>query len=257
MRQHRQVFSGPIVLIEGPADKRVLEPHLAEAALFPADGRNNVLRAAEQLHEWGLSLYVGIIDADFGPEDQSSNHGSVICYEKRDLEAMLIELGVLGSLLDHLGSTVKIAAAGGSDVVVSKFIDVAAAISALRSANAREGWGLNFDEVDLASKIDPSTLELKAIGYCMALRAASHASVTVNELKGVVLDPEFEDELGPRGKDVLAIAGVALRRSLGSLPAQAADHEMLTRDLHLGAGFALSRSGWLQSLRDMLGLASE
>lgn len=255
IRQHRQVFTGPIVILEGPTDELVLKPHFTGAALFPADGRNNVIRAAAKLQDWGATLVAGIVDADFEAAEPPPLPETVTRYDQRDLEAMLIELGVLGAMLDHIGSSPKVEAAGGSVAVVSELIRVAAAITALRVMNAREGWGLNFDEVDLASKIDPHTLEFKAVGYCMALHAASETIVSIETLKGIADAADVDDGLGPRGKDVVAIAGVALRRRVGGLPAQAAGVELLTNQLHHGAGLALSLSPWLQRIRASLGLA--
>ncbi len=111
--------------------------------------------------------------------------------------------------------------------------------------------GLAFDKVDLASKIDLQSMELKFQAFCMALLAASESSLCLNDLLSAANETEL-DGLGHRGKDVLSAAGVALRRRVGSLQKAAVDEALLTSALHLSSGLPLSKSKWMRELKEKL-----
>lgn len=246
IRQHRQVSKAHIVLVEGPDDELVLQDHLEGVDIFPSDGKRNVMRAIDQLVGWGFRDVTGVVDRDFDGFDARLDD-VVFPYEGRDLESMLVGIGVLAKLLAHAGSRAKIEAAGGPDQLVARLISVAAPVAAIRAASHERGWGLAFDDVDLQGKVDLRTLELNLHAYCAALQSKSDtdASIVMLEEAGTA---GSTDELGPRGKDTLAVAGVALRRVAGSLAAAAATEAILVPQLHSSAGLALSSSAWLEQL---------
>ena len=125
-------------------------------------------------------------------------------------------------------------------------------VTKLRLVNELERWGLPFDQVDLAGKIDQRRLELKSEGYCAALSRAVGNRVPTQTLMSAATTT-VDDGLGPRGKDVVA-AGAALRRVAGSLPLQATSEPLITGQLHSSSGMALASSEWLNELRSRIGL---
>lgn len=252
IRQHRQVYERPVLIVEGPEDRLVLGPHLEGVDIFPADGRTNALDAASRLHAWSIEDFVAVYDRDFLPLADSIEM-QAHPYDGRDLEHMLVGLGVLALVIDHQGSAAKLAQAGGSSALVERLIQIVEPVTKLRSANARHNLGLRFDDVDLASKIDLRTLTLKVISLHSALLAASDVVLAPSELLAEV--GAVPDGLEPRGKDVVSAAGVALRRVAGSLPSAVADVAVLTAQLHSSAGLALERSSWMARLRAKLGIA--
>ncbi|MEQ8835379.1 MAG: hypothetical protein RID07_01090, partial [Lacipirellulaceae bacterium] len=68
-------------------------------------------------------------------------------------------------------------------------------------------------------------------------------------------DGEPSDGRGPRGRDVVCLAGVALRHAIGSLRAAACEEKVLTPQLRSSAALLLERSEWLSRLKSELGTA--
>ncbi|WP_144662447.1 hypothetical protein [Paenarthrobacter nicotinovorans] len=255
IRQHRQASNQAIVIVEGPSDVRVLRPHLDAVAFFPVDGKTNAVNCARSLKEWGFDNFICVTDKDF--DDPNEFTDIEIChhpYLLRDLEAMLIEMGVLTHVLEHLGSSDKLKSLGGAAALVSRLEELVRPVTLLRYRNSRENWGLPFDGVDLASKIVKRELTLKINNYCVALVQASGSAATVSALVSAIEEGQT-DELGPRGKDVVAGAVVALRQVAGSLK-HGVDEDVLVAQLHSSCGLALSKSAWLAGLREKLRLAS-
>ncbi|WP_454299553.1 hypothetical protein [Salana multivorans] len=240
------------MLVEGPADLLVLKQHLVGAEIFPSAGKSNVLRALHLLSDWGDPAVIGVVDADFDdPADLAALDGRIWPYDERDLEAMLIGLGVLSLVLEHQGSSEKLTKYGGVEKLVRRLVEIVEPVTALRSVNSRERWGLAFDRVSIADKIDRRTLELKIDGYCAALIRASSAAPD-NTAVSAACRADLPDNLGPRGRDVLEAAGVALRRIAGTLPAAASTESVLAGQLHSSAGLALASSRWLKDLKQRI-----
>lgn len=251
IRLHRQVEKNrPLLVVEGPDDRRILEVHLDGVDIFPADGKKNVIRCARKLKTWNVASFVCVTDPDFDQADATSGIEDVHHpYAGRDLESMLISLGVLAIVLSHQGSEEKIAQCGGADALVERLVEQLAPVTALRLANARGEWGLSFDQVDLARKIDSRSLTLNVTGMCTALIQASQTEVTQAQLQAVVSTACHD---APRGRDVVTAAGVALRSIAGTLPQAATSVNVLTAQLHSSATYWLARSVWLSELRMLL-----
>lgn len=258
LRQHRQVVKEPFVIVEGPDDKLVLREHIQDSTIFPAGGRVNVLRAARTLADWGIHAVIGVIDLDFDePADLKEVENLIYPYTQRDLEGMLISLGVLATVIEHLGSAKKLEAYGGPNLLVQRLIEEVGPVTKLRHLNARKGWSLAFDQVKLSDKLVQATLKLKFDSYCAALWQASDCEVGQASLVSAVEGELVDVALDPRGKDVLDAVGVALRRVVGSLQAAAATGELLTKHLHCSAGLALAGSEWLEGLNHRLAAMSK
>lgn len=247
IRQHRQVSSAPVLIVEGTEDYLVLRSHLPGVEIFPADGKPNVIDAARTLQSWAVERFLCVTDPDFDSaeeiEDISSVHHP---YRGRDLEAMLIAMGVLATVLEHQGSARKIAALGGPDALIHELKTCVAPVTALRRKNASEGWGLAFDKVDMAGKIDRDRLRLRSANYCAALLQASTSTISSS---AVLAEAEHAENLADyRGKDVMVAAGVALRKRAGTLPQAATVESILSAQLRSSCGLALSKSEWLAEL---------
>lgn len=252
IRLHRGAVKRPVLIVEGPDDELVLRPHLDGVDIFPVDGKGNAEQCAQQLASWGFESFACVTDRDFDdtvvPSEIQHAH---LHYDGRDLESMLIALGVLAKVLTHQGSRAKLESLGGADEVVDRLSDEVGPIGALRQENSRNGWGLAFDAVDLADKIDPRTLRLKANSYGAALVTASTTSITNADVQKVLTEGTCSE---PRGKDVVAAVGAALRRAAGTLDRAACREGVLTAQLHSSCDLALERSAWLERLRKILGL---
>ncbi len=249
VRLHKQNSKRFSLIVEGSDDLLVLRDHLQAVDIFPADGKINVLRAVRTLVSWGVKDVIGVFDRDYDDlADVSDIKDFIYPYDNRDLEMMLIGLGVLKLVIEHQGSTTKIRACGGADALIEKVLSAASIVSAIRSASRQAQWGLRFDAVDLSKKVDAKSLLLNSESYCNALLSASQTNAGLAALKSVAFADV--DDLGPRGKDVLAVVGVALRKVAGSLPQAAASESVMVGQLHSSAGLKLSTSVWLKNLLD-------
>ncbi len=251
IRAHRQVRSNvPIVVVEGPSDELVLSPHLgSEVDIFPADGKSNLVTCGRSLRDMRVSGFLLIFDNDFDdPDDILDLADFQNPYDGRDLEAMLISLGVLETVVKHQGSEEKIEHLGGYEQLLEMLSEELLPLTSLRIASARECWALAFDRVDVVSKIDLLSLELNLKNYCAAVYQASDTDASISDIETAASGGNSRGIDHHRGKDMVAMAGIALRRKVGSLPKAATSVELLTNQLHSSAGFALAKSRWMSLL---------
>jgi hypothetical protein len=264
IRQHRQVDPRPVILTEGPTDKYLLEDAFrGKFAVFPAGGRSIAIDAALRLAEWKLQQFACVVDRDFDDAvaDVESKISQVHAYENADLEAMLISVGALRRMLLEMGSADKLAAFGGLASLRKVLFDVAVPIAVLRRANYEQGWGLGFDAVDLAGKIDRRTLKFNVNGYCAALGRTVSGGPSVGVLiefatgvRRVNQPSHCPRGASPyfRGRDFLAGVGVALRTVVGSSVKSVTEVDHLDRILRLSANGALASSQWAGDLVALL-----
>lgn len=258
VRLHRQVSNLPVVIVEGPGDALTLKDHLKGISdIFPAAGKSRVLAALEALQSWKFDAFLGIVDADFDDPSTSSHLDEVLVYyDFRDLEGMLINLGVLETVLEHHGSKNKLDSQGGSKELVDRLKAIVTPVSAIRKANATYSWGIPFSDVSIESHIQLKTLSFELEKYCLAAcrstneRAEPEAHRIEMEMILDASREDLHDARGPRGKDVLAVAGVALRRIAGSLGKNEVSEDRMVSLLHGSAGLALDKSSWLKVLRE-------
>lgn len=251
VRQHRQAVDCPVLVVEGPDDRTTLGKIFPGVAIFPAAGRKNALEESQRLLEWSFQRWACVVDRDFDGVVASYNLGSHLhSYQGADLEGMLILLGVLHDLLEHFGSSAKIAHEGGIDHLVKALRDEVAGVANLRTRNAAESWGLPFDRVPLESKIDRRSMQLNIHGYCAALKGRDvpvKLSTLIEAANGRLDDPDHFS-----GKDVVAATAVALRSRCGSLPKAQADREILLTALRASSAWRLNSSDWVGKLQSVL-----
>lgn len=254
-RLHMQGTADRVLMVEGVADATVLREVLPNYAIVIAGKRENVLRAAEELLDAGQKRFVAVIDRDFEPVPEGGDWDEVLLpYEGRDLECMLVELGGLARLILFKGVDSRIAKAGGLDELVKRCKLAVEPVTHLRSHARTHGLSLAFDQVPIEGKIQAEDLAFKRVPYCMALAAASDTDLTVQDVAQIV-SGATGDPGPPRGKDVVAVAAVALRKMAGDLPKAACDPAVLCSDLHGFSLLLLRESAWLGRLLQRLSAA--
>ncbi len=254
-RLHLQGSADRVLMVEGVADATVLREVLPHYAIVIAGKREKVLRAAEELLDAGQKRFVAVIDRDFEPVPEGGDWNEVLFpYEGRDLECMLVELGGLARLIRFKGVDAKVTKAGGPDEVVKRCKLAIEPVTRLRSHARVHEWALAFDRVPIEGKVQAETLALKHLPYCMALVAASDTDLAVRDVEQVASDASV-DPGPPRGKDVVAVAAVALRKIAGDLPKAACDPGVLCADLHGYSLLLLRESAWLGQLLHRLSAA--
>lgn len=266
IRLHVRATEVAVLIVEGPDDELVLKPHLEGVQFFPAAGRENALRTARDLLKVGVTRFLCVTDLDFDDPREFADLGNHhLVYEGTDLESMLVSLGVLALVLEHTGSSAKIGALGGADAVVAILIGLIGPISRLRACNREFAWGIAFDRVEIDRYIEnKSGLTFRTREYILALLRNSAAGVAeaggdAGELPSLEVLTALSQGDGPapfRGKDVIVAAGVALRRTVGTLPKAACDEGVLCGQVRSSSGLALSRSGWLKNLRRRISVHS-
>jgi hypothetical protein len=262
IRQHRQADKRPVVVLEGISDERLIKEAFRGAiATFPVGTRAVALETGRQLYSWSIKRFSCVVDRDFDSAiDEYLKQGvPVHAYENADLEAMLYFSDALRLLVQEVGSAEKLDAFGGIQVLRQKVAQAVIPIARLRAANSYNGWGLNFDRVDLSDRIDRKTLELNLNGYCDALLKASLSSIAPNisVLLKWAMDhtshpspPRCPRSSNPyvRGKDVLAVTGVAMRAQVGSLEKAATHSKHLAGILRAVSCALLPQLAWSQEL---------
>lgn len=260
VKLHRQVDSRLIVLQEGKPDRRVLRRLIpVEHHIFPVGNRDNVIRTTERLVDDDLGPVVAVVDRDFDDVVASavSRGIPVIAYDGADLESMLWETVAYEEVLLELGNEAKVRALGGPDAL-KKIIDGALLpLERLRAANAREGLGINFDQLDLRRRFRSGSLEMMIPGLCDALR---RERLGISRSQLISYAETYPLSLCPvtgvpliRGKDRLTTLGVALRRQIGSLPHTRADQESIAHVLYATArAEIIANSYWYRELKTML-----
>ncbi|GIJ75977.1 hypothetical protein SAMN05443287_106212 [Micromonospora phaseoli] len=261
IRQHRQADSRPVIVVEGPADSRFLRAGFDdEYVIFPTGTRSSAINVTEQLSAWRIPDAACVVDRDFDDEVRSRELSGfpVFAYENADLEAMASKTDAFDLMIYELGSEQKVRDNGGPEAISRLIHMVVEPIARLRAANAAKRWGLAFDKVNVADKVSLKTLEFNLDSYCAALRGESISPPSMAELISVANGsvplpyvPLCPRRSSPyyRGRDFLAVAGVALRRRAGSCQKAATDAEHLGGVIRAIACKNVKNSPWGKDLR--------
>lgn len=257
IRLHRQGDKRKVAIVEGQSDERILTRAFndTEVMYFQAGTRKVALEAAVQLADWRQDYFVCVVDRDFDDEvaDLHGRYPILHPYENADLEAMLVVSKVGADLIAEFGSAQKIAARGGISGILGKLYEMLDPVTRLRRANAENGWGISFDDVDLGSKIDKRSMVLRLQPYCAALSDTSHGSPGQAVLydyatgaKSVSKYPTCPRGSQPyfRGRDFLVLLGAALSGYCGSRKPQSVEFEGLAASLRLAGAEQLRTGQW-------------
>ncbi|WP_406049611.1 DUF4435 domain-containing protein [Streptomyces virginiae] len=265
IRLHRQSDKRPVVIVEGPSDQRMLSRAFSDQdfSYFSAGTRSLAINAAITLAGWGQRSMACVVDRDFDDVvmEAAKESQSVHAYENADMEAMLLVSRVGADLLQELGSIGKIETQGGAPAIISRIFEILEPVSRLRRANSENSWGIAFDAVDLASKIDKKEMALKIHSYCMALHQKSSTSPGVKVLEAyadgsrkINSQPVCPRGSSPyfRGRDFLAALGVALCGYCGSKRPQSVPVDGLEESLRLAGAYEIRSHPWSDDLLKIL-----
>lgn len=258
IRLHRQVDQRSAVVVEGPSDERLVKGLIASDAVvvFVSGSRNEALVAASELRGLSVDRMASLVDRDFDDAvDQAQAAGDpVVAYDGADLEDMLAHSPAFERVLGELASEEKLSAYGGASAVLSEVRSAGLMVARLRRLNAERGWSLAFDAVDISSKVDRDTLALDVTAVCMALRSTWEEEVPQTELEEVARTghsgtcPRTARPL-VRGRDLLVVVGVGLRKLIGSRPKAQTTPDLLEEVLRSSADREwLRESRWFAEL---------
>ncbi|MEU8464736.1 hypothetical protein [Streptomyces sp. NPDC029003] len=249
-----------MIITEGPSDERILRRAFGEGAVyFAAGSRSTALEQSRTLHSWRQGYFLSIVDRDFDDTvaDFESENIPIHAYENADLEAMLCVSAASAELLAEFGSMAKIEAQGGFEQVIERLFLLVEPVSRLRRANIENDWGLTFDSIDLRSKIEKKSLNLKIQSYCAALndssRDAPGQGLLIKYATGQIAlkkVPSCPRGTVPyfRGRDFLAMLSASLCGCFGTRRPQTVEPEILEGALRLGGSIHLKDGPWGQEL---------
>jgi hypothetical protein len=240
LRLDRSARSRGVVVVEGPSDSEVLAATFGmdRQAFFPLRGRNNVLRFAQLLDPSSVPGVICVADRDFDSvAEEHAGLWHLVFSDNADLEAMLVRCHALDRVLAAWGSRSKLADFGGPESVRSCAGALTEPMSSLRTANAQHGHGWCLNEVDLADATNHKTLKLNELSLTDRVARASRArrdEIRAALTTPVPCCPETGGKLA-RGRDLIAIIGVALRSAVGSLTKAQVANSLVERSLRLTA----------------------
>jgi hypothetical protein len=234
----------------------------SDAVIFIGGSRTTVLAVAGSEALLGYDRVVCLADRDFDDlvAEAIIDGKNVVSYDGADLEDMLMASPAADRLVDELGSVLKLAAFGRKALFDTARVE-AEKVARLRRANGINGWGLVFDEVDIAGKVDRDSLFLSVTRLSAALQQTTSADVKRSELEEVAEHgdlPNCPRSGRPlvRGEDQLSVVGVALRKLVGTRTKSQSEPEFLAAVLRASAVSDWLRSrSWFEDLRMRAGLA--
>ncbi len=204
IRLHSQASRAPVLIVEGVSDKRVNSQWLPEADIFPALSRD---QAVSTLREILPSLKIAIaciLDEDFQrPVLSELEHARVAYYSGRDLESAFIRSGALARVLLHFLPQHEDETKARE--IVDQATECCRPISELRLASYRHSLGLNFDRIGFGEFFSSGDHSFDTEGYIQRLcQIRENEDITPEVVTNLVTD--VDDELGPRGRDILKVA---------------------------------------------------
>lgn len=204
IRLHLHVARSPVMIVEGISDKKVLRNWIPGADIFPASSRDGAVAALRELIATTHTGAICILDEDFArPQLSEIESNRIAYYSGRDLESAFIRSGSLERVLTHFLPQDQDEA--HARLIVSRAVEASTPISELRLASYRHSLGFNFDKVGFGAHFSPQTYALDLDGY-LGLLCRSRRPVIISPSRVRELLAPLDDELGPRGRDVLKIA---------------------------------------------------
>jgi hypothetical protein len=264
IRLARQAGINEVVIVEGKRDRQLVVglELCPESNVFIAGTRAKVIDSARQALSMGLGRLACIVDRDFDDVVDGLTTDvdlRIVAYDNADQEAMLWFSPAFERVLTVLGSEDKLDLYGGAAVLRKTILETLMPIIRLRRANALHGWSIKFDDLDLASKVNLRTLTLSSQSLCDSLwsedcgasRATLYA-VANDDNAPLPQCPETASTL-VKGRDALAVTGVALRRLVGNLTKQQSHVDSIEGPIRLSANTSvLQGTSWYSRVRDLL-----
>lgn len=231
MVRSAQVTRKPIILTEGSSDRRLLEHCFGKRVdIVPTAGKQYltealiILRVTRRQSRW----FIGLVDADFdrivGPVNSDPD---LVVTELHDLECEYIRSRALSKVLRELASPARVATRYGlatttidweyvADKVRAELHAAGAVFGAVRLANARGAWGIDFQQLKIESALDSRSIT-PDLTKIIELTCIQNARLNLNRK---TLRRASENELRAghdpwqlcRGHDLVALFALGLRR---------------------------------------------
>lgn len=225
IRMERATYDGVFLLLEGDKDARYFKNHIDERECVIAIclGRDNLIEIIRCLDREDFSGVVGLADKDYadyiGFPLSSKN---LIFTDENDFEMMIFLSPSFDNLLNEIGRDDLILSYCGGDVgrIRSDIFAEAAWLGVLRLLSHEQGWGLDFEGMDLrygsnrTFNLNRERLVVSLLGRSKKFDRSKNVEDIVRIAEQRILKIGALQDIC-RGHDVVRIVGRALRFVLG------------------------------------------
>lgn len=254
--QRSKAENRAVLVVEGPADARLLRQVGVECEIYIAQGRKNVIDTVELMTKEGVPFAIGVIDSDFlTPDYKNGESSDIYPYDNVDLEAMLVELGALVRVLEEVGSSDKVQEQGGLEKSSQTVIQEAQYWAAIRRLNVEERWDIPFDKYSFHKYyVHNKPFQFQRKTQELESRICQDVGVSVGELRSKLATREVEGQYS--GKDAARVAALMVRSYLGSQGNADPKGDMFMAALRLAGAYFLSQSKWRSELSMRISMKS-
>jgi len=218
----RSVFSGTILVVEGPTDMRLFGKMIDDdCQVVAAHSKDNVRIAVKELYSRRKDENVlGIMDSDMDHIIGNIPHPPLFITDARDVEIMIIRCSALDEVLWEYSDRNTL------DKFTEKYGEVRDVImnssyplGTLMYLSYMNDYGLSFKDLDFSRFIDPSTLRVDIKEMAETVIDNSRTpNVSAKTIRNAV-EKEMETERDPwivcRGHDAVQILLLGIRKIFG------------------------------------------
>jgi hypothetical protein len=239
IRQSRQADSRGVLVVEGSSDKQLITRLTGKQwAIFPAGTRNLVPATVRGAMALAVTRIAGLVDRDFDDyfDEIQTSGDPIYSYAEADIEAVLVRGPWFEFMVEELGSEQKISNAGGPSSLRPIVVGIAGVMGVVRRANAQLSWGIDFDDLKFATKVNQQNLILAVPNLCAAIEGHLPNHEAKAHLRKLLKDIDARADHGPgsfKGHDAMEVVKVALRRIYGTT--SAIDRPFISAALRLAA----------------------
>ncbi len=219
LRLERQKHKGVFFLMEGPSDFKRFEKFVdrTNVSVVVCWGKPNVIDTIDMVQQNGDTDVLGFVDADFDRVAGAIEvNDDIVHSATHDFDIDVCHTEATDRYLKEMAVDQRLAAEGGSSVVLASLMDALRPLSAMRYANERHQLGYSLKRVDLDRFFDGTTVDREAMVDSVSggrfsgqeHRAALRAHVD-NYASAAILAEQFTN-----GHDLIAALGIALRARL-------------------------------------------
>lgn len=255
VRMNRSLDARAVMVVEGATDARLFERFVDHENCYvvAAHDRRRALEALRNLNSASIRGVMAVVDADFGrvTKQLEADRNLLFC-DGHDLGIMLISSHAFDLVVAEHASETKLTTflAGRPQpaILAAILMNSCQSLGALLLLSLRKDLGLKFDDLDFASFVDVSTLDIDVPKMVRSVmnKAQCHDRDLATRLEDEIretLKGVFEKRDMARGHDCIDLLVFALRSTIGTKKSRTSEgktanitRESLERELRLAFG---------------------
>lgn len=250
----RASWPGPVMLVEGPDDARILGVFYPDTMvrIVPSFGCESLLEVIRIVYQRGVQGILGVIDRDYRSAlGKLPKNPHVFVTDSHDIETMMFESGAFARVIAEKGSTAKVSIwPSGLGGIKDSVYSAARNIASLRFHSAKEKLNLRFDDLKFEKFANKQKVIFQAEAFIRHIRGkwSENKAISPRTLAEAALTSskvvEFTDNSQfCCGHDVARILAIGLRSAWGTHNAKAMTGEEVESLLRI----AYSREDFMNS----------